>query len=193
MKTNKQEKEALVRFYGVTGSDYILSFFENEKLKCQGRMISKDFLVFLGDSCDVFEALFINFEEYICAIYNAKYKTLNPVKAEMFTKPYACENKMVDLSCLLICQQTILLHVKCADHVVKLWKTCLDGDFRLSNIQNHGGSDTRSMQWVEDGFPEDYRDCLNMDTEEDIINNMRQCCGHFQKIENLREFYFIYT
>ena len=66
-------------------------------------MISKDFLVFLGDSCDVFEALFINFEEYICAIYNAKYKTLSPVKAEMFTKPYAYENKMVDLSCLLIC------------------------------------------------------------------------------------------
>ena len=34
MRTNKQEKEAFVRFYGVTGNDYILSFFENEKLKC---------------------------------------------------------------------------------------------------------------------------------------------------------------
>ena len=49
----------------------------------------------LGNSWDVSEALFIDIEEYICAIYNAKKKkkkTVNPGRAENFTRKHANEN-----------------------------------------------------------------------------------------------------
>ena len=41
----------------------------------------------------------------------------------------------------------------------------IDRDFTLPNIQNHGWLDSGDIQRVEETFPEDYRDCLNMDTE----------------------------
>ena len=50
--------------------------------------------------------------------------------------------------------------------MAKIWKTCLDLDFTLTNIQNHGWLDSEAIQWVEKVFPEEYRDCLDMDTEE---------------------------
>ena len=64
------------------------------------------------------------------------------------------------------CESTLLLQVKRANYVAKLWKACLDLDFTLPNVQNHGWLDSGTIQWVEEVFPEDYRGWLNMDTEE---------------------------
>ena len=46
------------------------------------------------------------------SVYNAKNKTANPARAEMFTKKYANENKIIDLSFLPPCESTLLLHLK---------------------------------------------------------------------------------
>ena len=67
-----------------------------------------------------------------------KNKTVNPGRAEIFTKKQANENKITDLPILPPCESTLLLHIKRANYVAKLWKTCLDLDFTLSNIQIHG-------------------------------------------------------
>ena len=113
-----------------------------------------------------FRSVIFDIEEYICAIYNAKNKTFNPAVAEIFTEKYANENKIIDFSFLPPCESTLLLHVKLANYVTKLSKTCLGRNFTLPNIQNHGWLDSGAIQWVEEVFPEDYRDCLNMDNEE---------------------------
>ena len=63
MKINEQEKKALTGFHAITGNDYISSFFRKGKRKCVG--LYKQFM-------EVSEALFIDIEEYICAIYNVK-------------------------------------------------------------------------------------------------------------------------
>ena len=70
------------------------------------------------------------------------------------------------MSFLPPCESTLLLHVKRADYRVKLWKTCLDLDFNLPNIQSRGCLDSGAIEWVNEVLPEDYRDYLNMDTEE---------------------------
>ena len=70
------------------------------------------------------------------------------------------------MSILPPCEWTLLLHVKHVNYVAKLWKTFLDLDFTLLNTQNHGWLDSGAIQWVEEVFLEDYRDCLNLDTEE---------------------------
>ena len=66
IKINEQEKVALTGFHAITGNGYILSFFEKGKGKCV------ETLKCLGDSWDVSEALYIDIEEYVCTIYNAK-------------------------------------------------------------------------------------------------------------------------
>ena len=66
MKINEQEKEALIGIHAITGNDHISSVFGKGKRKCV------ETAKCLGDSWDVSEALFIDIEEYICAIYNAK-------------------------------------------------------------------------------------------------------------------------
>ena len=157
MKINEQEKKALTGFHAITGNDYISSFFRKGKRKCVG--LYKQFM-------EVSEALFIDIEEYICAIYNVKKKqTVNPARAEIFTKKHANENKIIDLSFLPPCESTLLLHVKRANYMTKVWKTSLHLDFMLPNIQKHVWLDSGAIQWVDEVFPGDYRDCLNMDTE----------------------------
>ena len=49
-------------------------------------MLSKYFFTETGNSLDVPEASFIDIEEYICAIYSAKNKTIHPARAKIFTK-----------------------------------------------------------------------------------------------------------
>ena len=49
--------------------------------------------------------------------------------------------------------------------MAQLWATCLDRNFKLPNIENHGWLDSWAKQKVQ-VFPEDYRDCLNMDVKE---------------------------
>ena len=96
----------LTRFHAITGNDYVSSFFGKGKCKCWKKMISKTFFMqtvkCLGDSWGV-------------SVYNAKNKTANPARAEMFTKKYANENKIIDLSFLPPCDSTLPLHVKRAN------------------------------------------------------------------------------
>ena len=95
-----------------------------------------------------------------------KNETVNPARAEIFTSKCGNENKNINLSFLPPCESTLLLHVKRANYVAKLWKTCLDRDLTQPKIQNYGWLDSGAIQCVEEVFPEDYRDCLNMDMEE---------------------------
>ena len=90
----------------------------------------------LGNSWNVPETLFIVTEEYICAIYNAKYKTVKAARAEIFKKKYANENKTIYFSSFLPYKSTFLLHVKHANYAVKIyvWKICSGLDFNPSNI-----------------------------------------------------------
>ena len=75
------------------------------------------------------------------SVYNAKNKTVNPARAVIFTKEYANENKIIDLPFLPPCESTLLLHVR-EECMAKLWKTYIDRDFTLPNIQNHGRLDS---------------------------------------------------
>ena len=66
MKINEQEKEALIGFHAIAGNDYISSFLGKGKRKCV------ETVKCLGDTWGVSKALFIDIEQYICAIYSAK-------------------------------------------------------------------------------------------------------------------------
>ena len=100
-------KKILSRFHAITENDYVLSFTGKGKCKYAGKkMISKNFfkktVKCLGDSWGL-------------SVYNAKNKTVNPARAEIFTKKYANENKIIDLPFLPPCESTLLLHVKRAN------------------------------------------------------------------------------
>ena len=170
LRISEEEKKAIIGFHAVTGNDYVSSFFGKGKRKCWKKMVSKsmflDIVKCLGDSWDIPETFFTAIEEFICAIYNAKSKTVNAAREEIFTKKYANENKIIDLSFLPPCDTTLQLHVKRANFVAKLWKTCLDQDFTLPDIQNHGWLENGDIQWVKEVFPDDYRECLSMESEE---------------------------
>ena len=70
------------------------------------------------------------------------------------------------MSFLPLCESTLYLHVKRVNFGEKIWKTYLDCNFTLPNIQNHNFLDSGAIQWLETVFPEDYCDCLSIDTEE---------------------------
>lgn len=141
---NKRERESLIIFYAITENNYILPLFGNPfKCKCWKKMMSKNFFngkffngKCLGNSWNVPETLFIVTEEYICAIYNAKYKTVKAARAEIFKKKYANENKTIYFSSFLPYKSTFVLHVKHANYAVKIyvWKICSGLDFNPSNI-----------------------------------------------------------
>ena len=53
------------------------------------------------------------------------------------------ENKIIDLSTLPPCQSTLYLHIKRANYVAKVWKSCTREDYYNNDISEYG--------WYADG------------------------------------------
>ena len=97
MKITEPEREQLVRFHAITEMIiycHILGKGNENAEKNDIKNFFKETIKFLLDHPKV---LFIDIEEYICAIYNARNKTANPARAEIFIKKYSNENKIIDL------------------------------------------------------------------------------------------------
>ena len=71
-------RHALEKENANVGENMISNYFFMEIVKC------------LGNSWDVSQVLFIDVEEYIWTIYNAKIKFLTMQEKNIFTKKYSC-------------------------------------------------------------------------------------------------------
>ena len=82
MKITEQEREQLVRFHAITEMIIYCHILGEGNENAEKNYIKNFFMETVKCLLDHPKLLFIDVEEYICAIYNARNKTANPARAK---------------------------------------------------------------------------------------------------------------
>ena len=86
--------------------------------------------------------------------------SVNEARFELFINKYVNENKIIDLSTLPPCRATVLLHIKRANYIAKIWKSYAQDGYDNGDVAEHGWFNDGQIQWVVDIFPDDITDIL---------------------------------
>ena len=160
------EKAALIGFHSFTGNDYCSAFFGKGKQTCWKIMIKnpKFLCIFseLGEDCTLREDIMRSLEEFVCLLYGSRRaEKVDDLRHQLFQKIYQRKNKIIDLSLLPPCQQTLRLHSLRCNFVAKIWKNSDVCTLQEPQITNHGWTVEREIQWIDKAFPDDIEQLLS--------------------------------
>ena len=114
LKLSPTKKKCLLGYHAFSGNDYISSFFRKSKLMCWKVMKTKHefqtIFANLGNSRTVSEELTKGLEEYVCNLYGSKEVDVNKIRYKMFQRKFTRANKIIDLSLLPPCKDTLTRH-----------------------------------------------------------------------------------
>ena len=87
---DENQRDALIGFHSVTGTDYTSAFFRKGKKRCWSVMQSNDRLIqaftVLGSNWNINQNLECLLEEYVCSLYEEKKLSVNEVRFYIFQK-----------------------------------------------------------------------------------------------------------
>ena len=118
-----ESTSALLGLHAFTRNDYVSSFFRKGKEKCckvtrKSRKF-EDTLGKLGKEWELTDELFSHLEEFICTLYGYKEKNVNKVRWLKFRDKHTKQNKVINMSALPPCKETLKLHSVRANYVAK--------------------------------------------------------------------------
>ena len=130
----------------------------------------------LGNELELKEKLIPLLEEYICSLFGKnKMKDVNLLLYEIFQNVYEKKGKIIDLSLLPPCRESLVLQSERCNHVAKIWRSCLKGDMQHEDISNHGWTVDGEIDWVKESFPDDIQAILvNENGDNDDIYSERR-------------------
>ena len=88
-------------------------------------------------------------------------KKVDDLWHQLFQKTYQQKNKIIDLSLLPPCQQTLRLHSLRCNFVTKIWKNSDVCTSQEPPITYHGWTGEREIQWIEKAFSADIEQLLS--------------------------------
>ena len=89
----------------------------------------------LGTDWDMTEQQVNAIEQYMCALYRSKKKSVNDVRYDLLEKKQNKEGKTIDLSLIPPCFSSLYLQIKRANFVSKWWKSTRIAQLILPNIE----------------------------------------------------------
>ena len=121
------EKTALVGLDAFNGNDYVSSFLRKVKPLCwkqaSANPIFLDIFSQLGTESHVSEEVFGIIEKYVCFLYGQKkIEKVNEAKSAIFWRKISQEHKIVDISQLPPCSDSLRKHVARANYVARIWR-----------------------------------------------------------------------
>ena len=107
---------------------------------------------------------------YLCLIWLPKREIDKRSENEAFKKKYMKNGKVINMALLPPCKSVLLLHMKRANYVAKIWKSSLTSWLESDDITEHGWLPDGSTIWVDDIFPCEVEEILCDPTfdEEDV-------------------------
>ena len=85
----------------------------------------------LWNEWELKEELIPLLEEYICSLFGKnKKKDVNLLRYEIFQNVYEKKGKIIDLSLLPPCHESLVLQSERCNYVTKIWRSCLKGDMQ---------------------------------------------------------------
>ena len=175
LNIDEQLKIPLTGFHAFTGNDYISSFFKKGKSVCWKAMNKNQIFIEafrqFGDSWYLSDDITTVLEHFNYALYGyPRERSINKVRTELFEKKYMKNDKVIDMALLPPCKSVLLLHMKRANYVAKIWKSSLTSWLESDDITEHGWLPDGSTIWVDDIFPCEVEEILCDPTfdEEDV-------------------------
>ena len=117
----------------------------------------------LGESfnIDTNDTVIATLEKYTCVIYGyPREASVNAVRTKLFERKYAKEDKVINMSLLPPCNSVLILHIKRANCVAKMWKSSLTNWFDPDDISENGWLPDGLTYWVDDIFPRNVEEIL---------------------------------
>ena len=162
---NSDLKSALTGFHTFTGNDYLSCIFRKSKKLCWKALLKSNKFVQmfkeLGNEWELKEELISLLEEYICSLFGKnKMKDVNLLHYEICQNVYEKKGKIIDLSLLPPCRESLVLQSERCNYLAKIWRSCLKGDMQHKDISNHGWTVDGEIDWVKESFPDDIQAIL---------------------------------
>ena len=91
---------------------------------------------------------FSHLEEFICTLYGYKEKNVNKVRWLKFRDKHTKQNKVIDMSALPPCEETLKLRSVRANYVAKMWRSSLQSNINAPNFSSYGWDSEGTIEWV---------------------------------------------
>ena len=109
----------------------------------------------------------------ICHLYVKKSTFVNKVRFAKFQATYKVQNKTPDLLTLPPCKQSLVLHLKRANYIAKLWKSCLIPRIGFPDTTEHGWKSNGDVLWTTNEFADSIVELLpsteNVDFQDETV------------------------
>ena len=154
---NDEKKLALLAFHAFTGNDYISSFFRRGKEK-SWKIVEKysrfmTMFASLGDTWDLSEESIVLLEEFVCYLYGGKGQSVDALRYKKYENVYRTKNKIQDLSLLPPWRRSLMLHLKRANYIARIWKLSLQAFIDFEDIELHGWNSDGTIHWTTRNSP----------------------------------------
>ena len=168
------KKAALIGLHAFTGNDFASSFFRKSKRKCWNVIRNNPtyFNAFaeLGTEWFPSEILQNKLERFVCLLYSQqkmKIQNVNELRYALYKKKFEVKGKIIDLSLLPPCLDSLKLHMLRAFFIARRYRLSGERVIDEPNMVNHGWEADGHIQWVNKSFPADIEHLL---VEEDTLN-----------------------
>ena len=91
-----------------------------------------------GTEWESTDELFSHSEEFLYALYGNKENDVNKVRWLQFTDKHTKQNKVIDMSALPPCKETLKLHSARENYVAKMCRSSLESNIDASNFSGYG-------------------------------------------------------
>ncbi|KAG1714852.1 putative ATP-dependent RNA helicase DDX43 [Nymphon striatum] len=96
-----------------------------------------------------------------CTIYGyPREKLVNVVRSKLFDKKFTKGGKVIDMALLPPCSLSLVLHIKRANYVAKIWRSSLTSWLDAEEITESGWLADGEAYWVDDIFPLEIEEIL---------------------------------
>ena len=130
----------------------------------------------LGKEWELTDELFSHLEEFICTLYGYKEKNVNKVRWLKSRDNHTKQNKVIDMSALPPCKETLKLHSVRANYVAKMWRLSLQSNINAPSFSVYGWDSVGTIEWVHNSFLDDMEDIIfDLLLNEDDFESGSEC------------------
>ena len=93
---------------------------------------------------------------------------VDELRYKKFESFHRTKSKM-HLSLLPTCRRSLVLNLKQANYIGRIWKLCFQVTIDFQDISNHGWNSDGTIHWTTEEFPDDIIEILTNEDDSDTV------------------------
>ena len=111
----------------------------------------------------------------MCLLFGSRHlKDVNALHYQIYQQKYECNNKIIDLSLLPPCRESLKLHILQLCYVAKIWRSSVVARIEIPDPKDHGWTANEEIRWISNAFPNEIEMVLLDDEENSGESNVEE-------------------